>query len=317
VTAHHLDPTSETVTQIFSASAPAVVSVNPGDTLIVRTLDAHGYLERPKSWDEQPPRMFTPYRGHCLAGPIEVRGAEPGQVLAVHIESMRPEVWGWTTAGLADEDLSQALGVTAGPVASLVWDLDPDRLVGRADGFTVPLTPFLGVIGMPPPEPGEHSTTPPRALGGGNIDCRELVAGSTLYLPVTVAGAALCLGDGHAAQGDGEVGGTAIECGMTSTITVSLVNDPPLPTIHATTPAGRITFGFSAELNEAMTSALNAMVTWMTSVYDTDRARALALASVAVSLRVTQVANKTWGVHALLPSGALRRADPSSEITTP
>ena len=112
---------------------------------------------------------------------------------------------------------------------------------------------------MPPAEPGEHSTTPPRTLGGGNLDCRELVAGSTLYLPVTVPGAALCLGDGHAAQGDGEVSGTAIECGMTSTVTLSLVDEPPLSTIHAVTPAGRLTFGFSAELNEAMTAALNAI----------------------------------------------------------
>ena len=309
LTVHHLEPVPDAVTQFYSASAPAVVTVDPGDTLIVRTLDAHGYLERPESWDLDPPRMFTPSRGHCLAGPIEVRGAEPGQVLAVHIESMLPATWGWTTAGVADEDLSQALGVAAGPVEFLSWDLDAVSLTGRADGFTVPLTPFLGVIGMPPAEPGEHSTTPPRTLGGGNLDCRELVAGSTLYLPVTVPGAALCLGDGHAAQGDGEVSGTAIECGMTSTVTLSLVDDPPLSTIHAVTPAGRVTFGFSAELNEAMTAALNAMVTWMTTIYGTNRARALALASVSVSLRITQVANKTWGVHALLPSQALRRAE--------
>jgi acetamidase/formamidase len=105
------------------------------------------------------------------------------------------------------------------------------------------------------------------------------------------------------------VSGTAIECGMTSTVTLSLVDDPPLSTIHAVTPAGRVTFGFSAELNEAMTAALNAMVTWMTTIYGTNRARALALASVSVSLRITQVANKTWGVHALLPSQALRRAE--------
>jgi acetamidase/formamidase len=307
MTIHHLEPTPETVTQFFSAAAPAVVTVDPGDTLVVRTLDARGYLERPERADEQPPTMFTPRRGHCLAGPIAVRGAEPGLVLAVHVQSMRPGVWGWTTAG-SDEDLSHVLGVTPGPGAFLTWDLDPDRHTGTTNGFAVPLAPFLGVIGMPPAEPGEHSTTPPRALGGGNIDCRELVAGSTLYLPVTVPGAALCVGDGHAAQGDGEVSGTAIECGMTSTMSFSLVTDPPLATIHATTPAGRITFGFSADLNQAMTIALDAMVTWMTAVYDTHRAMALALASVAVSLRVTQVANKTWGVHALLPHQALRPA---------
>jgi acetamidase/formamidase len=99
----------------------------------------------------------------------------------------------------------------------------------------------------------------------------------------------LCVGDGHAAQGDGEVSGTAIECGMTSEIQFSLVADPPLGTIHATTPSGKITFGFSQSLNEAMTAALDAMVTWLTLLFEVDRHTALALASVAVSLRVTQV----------------------------
>lgn len=94
----------------------------------------------------------------------------------------------------------------------------------------------------------------------------------------------------------------------TSTITLGLIDDPPLPAIHAITPAGRTTFGFSADLNEAMTSALDAMVTWMTLRYGTARAEALALASVTVSLRITQAANKTWGVHALLPHDALHRA---------
>jgi acetamidase/formamidase len=161
---------------------------------------------------------------------------------------------------------------------------------------------------MPPAEPGEHPTYPPRSLGGGNIDCRELVAGSTLYLPVTVPEAMLCVGDGHAAQGDGEVSGTAIECGMTSEIRLSLVTESPLPSIHATTPAGKVTFGFSPDLNEAMTAALDAMVTWLTLLLEVDRPTALALASVGVSLRVTQVVNETWGVHALLPDGALGRA---------
>ena len=186
-----------------------------------------------------------------------------------------------------------------------MWDLDADELTVPAAWRPPAVAPFLGVIGMPPAEPGEYSTEPPRALGGGNIDCRELVAGSTLYLPVTVPGAMLCVGDGHAAQGDGEVSGTAIECGMTSELTLSLVTDPALPSIHATTPAGKITFGFSPNLNEAMTAALDAMITWMTQLLDVDRPTALALASVAVSLRVTQVVNETWGVHALLPDGAL------------
>jgi acetamidase/formamidase len=170
----------------------------------------------------------------------------------------------------------------------------------------VDLAPFLGVIGMPPPEPGEHSTTPPRGLGGGNIDCRELVAGSTLFLPVTVPDAMLCVGDGHAAQGDGEVSGTAIECPMTTRIRLELLPASYVPMIHAVTPAGRITFGFDADLNEASAQALDAMLGWIQASYDLDKPAALALASTVVDLRVTQVANQTWGVHALLSEGVVR-----------
>jgi acetamidase/formamidase len=307
---HHLEPTQGTVTQFFSRDTPPVLIVDPDDTLVVRTLDAGGYLERPAGTGSQTPQMFTGPRGHCLAGPIEVRGAAPGTVLGVQLISLRPGPWGWTRAGSSDSDLNHALRVAGETPVFLNWDLDPDGLVGVSDcGLATGLAPFPGVIGMPPDAPGEHSTIPPRADGGGNIDCRELVAGSTLYLPVTVPGAMLCIGDGHAAQGDGEVSGTAIECGMTSEIRLRLVPDPPLRTIHAITPSAKITFGFSGNLNQAMTAALDAMVTWMTRLFEVDRRTALALASVAVSLRVTQVVNQTWGVHALLADGMLRRAD--------
>jgi acetamidase/formamidase len=133
------------------------------------------------------------------------------------------------------------------------------------------------------------------------------VAGSTLYLPITVDGALLHVGDGHAAQGDGEVGGTAIECGMTTEMVIDVATDAPLDTIHALTPAGRITFGFSSDLNEATGDALDAMLRWMQQLFDVDRTTALALASVAVDMRVTQIANQTWGVHAVLPHEAIQR----------
>jgi acetamidase/formamidase len=126
-----------------------------------------------------------------------------------------------------------------------------------------------------------------------------------LYLPVNADGALLYLGDGHGAQGDGESCGTAIECGMTTEAVVSVAGERPLRCVHAETPAGLVTFGFSADLNEAMGDALDAMVTWMAELYGTSRAEALALASTCVDLRVTQVVNITWGVHALLPAGLL------------
>jgi acetamidase/formamidase len=303
---HRLDPAPETVTDVFSPDLPAVLTVDPGDTLVVRSLDAAGHLERQRTPGETRPQMFAERRGHCLAGPIAVRGAEPGMMLAVRLVSLRPDDWGWTVAAALDNPLNRRLGVADGPASWLLWDLDADKGTARNDrGLTVDLAPFLGVIGLPPAESGEHSTIPPRACGG-NIDCRELVAGSTLYLPVTVPGALLCLGDGHGAQGDGEVSGTAIECGMTTEFVVDLANNRPIATAHAITPAGRITFGFSPDLNEATAQALDAMLGWMQSLFDVDRATALALASPTVDLRVTQVANQVWGVHAVLPEGALR-----------
>jgi acetamidase/formamidase len=303
---HKLDATPETTVDVFTAELPPVLTIDPGDTLTVRSLDASGYLSRQTTPGEQQPKMFDEARGHCLTGPIAVRGVQPGDVLAIHLVSLTPDPWGWTVAGALKSPITERLGVTDQP-AWLLWDLDPDGGTGRCNGgFTRDLAPFLGVIGVAPESSGEHSTIPPRAVGGGNIDCKSLVAGSTLYLPVAVADAMLSLGDGHAAQGDGEVGGTAIECPMTTTLIVDLVREPrPIESIHAETPDGRITFGFDADLNVATGDALDAMVRWMQAILDVGKSTALALASTAVDLRVTQVANQTWGVHAVLPAGAL------------
>ena len=306
MTEHRLDPAPDAVTDVFSPARNPVLTVDAGDTLVVRSLDASGCLERHEKPGDKPPTMINPSRGHCLTGPIEVRGAEPGTVLAVRLTALTPGDWGWTIAG-KDNALTRRLGLGDGPPTWLLWELDNEAGTGTNDrGHTVSLAPFLGVIGLPPAEPGEHSTIPPRPVGGGNIDCRELVAGSTLYLPVTVPGALLCVGDGHAAQGDGEVSGTAIECPMTTEMTLDVVTEVPVEGIHAETPAGRITFGFNEDLNEATADALDAMVTWMQALYGLDKATALALASPSVHLRVTQVANGVWGVHALLPTGAIR-----------
>jgi acetamidase/formamidase len=306
---YQLSPAQDTTADVFSRDRPPVLTVSPGDTVVVRSLDASGFLARQQHPGDRPPTMFSAARGHCLTGPIAVRGARPGMVLAVRFVSLRPDDWGWTVAAATDDRLKQRLGVSEGPSSWLLWDLDADRGTGINDlGLTVPLAPFLGVVGMPPDEPGEHSTKPPRASGGGNIDCRELVAGATLYLPVTVPDALLYMGDGHAAQGDGEVAGTAIECSMTTEAVLDLVTDAPVPGIHAVAPVGRITFGFGRDLNEAMGDALDAMITWMQSLYGLSKGAALAVASPAVDLRITQVANDVWGVHALLRNDVLTRA---------
>lgn len=303
MTLHRLEPAPGTTRDVFSREHPPVLTVDPGDTVVVRSLDASGYLARQTVPGEKVPKMFPHARGHCLTGPIEVRGAQPGDVLALRLVGLRPGDWGWTAAAMADTPVTRRLGLAAGPPAWLLWELDQGAGKATADtGFSRSLAPFLGVMGLAPAEPGEHSTIPPRAAVGGNIDCRELVAGSVLYLPVTVPGALLYLGDGHAAQGDGEVGGTAIECPMTTEAVVDLVTGRPLAGVHAETPAGRITFGFDSDLNAATGDALDAMVIWMQQLYDMTKGAALALASTTVDLRVTQVANEAWGVHAVLPT---------------
>ena len=307
MTRHELVVDPATVTDVFSRDVPPVLEVDPGDVVVVHTLDCAGNLE-PHTAPGVVSRALLPQRrGHCLCGPIAVRGADPGTALSVHLRDLRPGTWGWTVAAARDTWLNRRLGVATEPVRDTLWDLDVDQGVGTDHaGFSVDLRPFLGVIGLAPAEPGEHSTVPPRREGG-NIDCRELVAGSTLYLPVAVQGGLLSVGDGHAAQGDGEVSGTAIECAMTSELVLDVERHPVLPTAYATTPAGRITFGFDADLNEASAAALDAMLTWMELDLELDRPAALTLASVAVDLRVTQVANRTWGVHAVLPDRAVRR----------
>ncbi len=309
MTFHRLEPTPDAVVNVFSAEHRPALTIDPGDTVEVRSLDAVGYLQRQEyPGDNGQPRMFPgQFAGHCLNRPIAVRGAAAGDMLAVHITTLAPDTWGWTSSpSVPDSAVLRRLGLVGAERASLLWEIDRAAGTATANGkYTRPLAPFLGVTGVAPAGPGAHSTVPPRTEAGGNIDCKELTAGSTLYLPVNVDGGLLYLGDGHAAQGDGESCGTAIECGMTTEAVVSLAADRPLASVHAETPAGRVTFGFSEDLNEAMGDALDAMVTWLAGLYDTSRAEALALASTCADLRVTQVANVTWGVHALLPAGLL------------
>ncbi len=306
---HRVEPTPHDTVNVFSAAHEPAVTVEPGDTVIVRSLDAAGYLERQEfPGDTAKPKMFGgDFRGHCLNRPVAVRGAAPGDMLKVEIVSLTPGAWGWTASpAVPGSPVAARLGFTEADVASLLWEIDAEAGTATANGrYTRSLAPFLGVTGVAPAGDGEHSTIPPRTGAGGNIDCKELVAGTALYLPVNTDGGLLYLGDGHGAQGDGESCGTAIECGMTTEAVVSVARGRPLGTVHAETPAGLVTFGFSADLNEAMGDALDAMVTWMAELYGISRAEALALASTCADLRVTQVVNVTWGVHAVLPAGVL------------
>jgi acetamidase/formamidase len=170
----------------------------------------------------------------------------------------------------------------------------------------VVLAPFLGVVGMPPDEPGIHSTAPPRPCGG-NIDCKELVVGTSLFLPVSVDRALVSAGDGHAAQGDGEVSQLAIEAPVErACLTLSLRDDLELENPVAWTPEAWLTFGFDEDLDEAAAQAIEGMLALMGREHGIERREALALASVVVDLRVTQMVNGVRGVHARLAHDALR-----------
>ena len=308
MTTYTIEPEYKTLHGTFSREYSPVLTIESGDTVQFRTLDAGWHLALTE--DGEPENKFEPRdevrgKGHALCGPVAIRGAQPGMVLEVHINEVRPGSWGWTVAGGWDSAVNKKLGLVEERVR-LRWALNADEMIGRDQyGHTIALRPFMGVMGMPPDEPGIHPTSPPRYCGG-NIDCKELVAGTTLYLPISVAGALFSVGDGHGVQGDGEVSGVAIECPMEHVdLTFHLRDDLHLKTPQARIENAWITLGFHEDLHEASLIALDAMVDIMTDRYNLPRAQALALASLVVDLRVTQIANGVLGVHALLPDESL------------
>jgi acetamidase/formamidase len=312
---HTIMPERETLRGQFSRDFSPVLTINPGDTVIYRTLDAGWHLEPRRSTNPtERPQQFTPRiqgrdSGHALCGPLAIRGAQPGMTLAVHIQEVRPGTWGWNSAGGWASPVNTRLEIASEEERFHVWTLDPETMTGRnQDGYQVQLRPFMGVMGMPPNEPGLHPSWPPR-IWGGNLDCKELVAGSTLYLPIPVPLALFSVGDGHAAQADGEVSSTGIECPMERvTLRFELEETGILCTPWAHTPAGWITLGFHEDLHEASMIALDAMLTLMGQQYGLARQDAVALASLVVDLHITQLVNAgVRGVHALLPHRALAR----------
>jgi acetamidase/formamidase len=285
VTTHEIPLERRTVQGRFDRDLEPVLTVDPGESIRFQALNA-GWR-----WDPEREHFERDHKvdgGHALCGPIEVRGARAGQTLVVGIDEVTPRNWGVTWAD--GETFPWRLeGET--------WRSERGRLVESA--------PFLGVIGMPPPELGRQSTTPPRRWGG-NIDCKELVAGTTLYLPIPADGALLMAGDGHGAQGDGEVSGTAIECPLERATLTLDVEDRDLRSPIARTADSWLAFGFDEDLDTAAEQATETMLDLLERELGASRKEALALASVAVDLRVTQVVNQVKGVHAVLRNGAIR-----------
>jgi acetamidase/formamidase len=284
---HELPHERRTLHGHFSRELPAVATVDPGDSIVFSCPNAGWRVSAGETFE---PRDDELDAGHALIGPVDVRGARAGATLVVHVDEVRPGTFGETFA----------------PDTRVEWTIDADAGTATDDrGAAVRLAPFLGVIGMPPDEQGIHSTGPPRG-SGGNIDCKELGAGTTLYLPISVDGAHVSAGDGHAAQGDGELSGTAIECYVERARLTFDLSGLELRTPVARTHDAWLSFGFDEDLDLAAEQATATMLDLMERELGIGRGYAIALASVAVDLRVTQIVNGVKGVHAVLRDDAIR-----------
>ncbi|ACX66013.1 Acetamidase/Formamidase [Paenibacillus sp. Y412MC10] len=316
-TIHSLQPDIHTLHGFFSKELEPALYIQSGDTVVYRTLDAGWGLAKrsapgaPRTkFTERAPERVEKQFGHALLGPVHIQGAQPGHTLEVQINEVVPGPWGWTSAGGFPSYWNEKLGMTDTQEMTLDFELDAKTMTGRSQfenfKYSVGLKPFMGIMGMPPEEEGQHTTFVPRPYGG-NLDCKELTAGSTLYLPIPVDGGLFSTGDGHAAQGDGEVSGPALECPMEKvSLTFHVRDDMPIKMPRAKTSIGWLTMGFHEDLDEAMWMALSGMLDLMTELYSISRTEAYAYATLTVDLRVTQIVNILKGVHAFLPFGALR-----------
>jgi acetamidase/formamidase len=282
--------------------------VAPGSTIEFQCLDAGGGQLSAESTVADVARIDFA-RVNPVTGPIFVEGAEPGDALKITIDAFKPSGFGWTAnipgfGLLADQFKEPALNI---------WKYDTTSMEPALYGKSarVPLKPFAGTIGNAPGENGLHSVVPPRRVGG-NLDIRDLAAGTTLYLPVEVAGALFSVGDTHAAQGDGEVCGTAIESPMDVVLTLDLVKDARLKTPRFTT-SGPVTRHLDAEGYEATTgiepdlmdgarSAVAQMVDLLSARYGMDSVDAYMLVSVCGDLRVSEIVDMpNWVVSFYFP----------------
>ena len=308
---HRLAPSPSTVTWgYFDPRTTPALKVHPGDTIEIETLAAISspYWEAAGlPHDQVQPALLEIERdrkdpwdiAHILTGPIYVEGAEPGDALEVKILSVDlafPYAINFFAPGggvLSDEFTSTRYKLIS---------LDAARKVAVfSDKVEIPLRPFFGVMGVsPPPEIGRLGSGAPW-VHGGNMDNKELVAGSTVSLPVHVKGALFSIGDGHAGQGDGEVCGTGLETSLRATIRLGLRKGAQLRWPRAETPTHYVTMGFHENLEEATKVALNEMLDFLEKEKHLSRADAYILASDAVDLQITQLVDGKKGVHALLP----------------
>ncbi len=289
-------------------SNPPVLTVAPGDSVAFEVVDASGGQLDPTSGVAEVAALdFT--KINPVTGPVHVDGAEPGDALKVTIETFQPSGWGWTAiipgfGLLADQFPEPAINI---------WQYDAQGLAPAlyGPGGRVPLKPFCGTIGVAPGEAGLHSIVPPRRVGG-NMDIRDLSAGTELYLPVEVAGALFSVGDTHAAQGDGEVCGTAIESPMSVALTFDLVKgaDLAFPRYDTAGPVSRhfdekgyhVTTGIGPDLMQGAKHAVSGMIDLIGTLHGLAADEAYMLCSVCADLRISEIVDQpNWVVSLYFP----------------
>ena len=313
---HRLPATPSTVAYGYYWSlAKPVLTINSGDIVEIETMltNSPAGLERMGVKPEEIPQNLRDIvtqvtgdargpGGHILTGPIYVTGADSGDVLEVRIQSIAlPIAYGYNGCSGFIRELCEERG-------SRLILLDRERMTAEvAPGIVVPLRPFWGSIGVAPAAAlGRVSSNPP-SQHAGNMDNKELVAGTTLFVPVWVKGALLELGDGHAAQGDGEVDQTALETNLTGRIQVIVRKDLKLDWPRIETPTHWITMGTDTSLVVATKTAVRQMVKFLQEHQGITQTQAYQAASMAADLHITQLVDGNVGVHMMIAKSYLRR----------
>jgi len=301
---HVLTPTDGTHRQWDNALTPAL-TVSDGDVVRISCRQASGDAIDPTTTDAE--AAAAPFPGHLLTGPIAVEGVRPGDVLAVEILAVDTDEWGHTIVHPSGSERGLLADRFPEP-AIYHWNLGTEQAELRhRDDVAIPLAPFPGTVGLAPEADGQHSTIPPRSVGG-NLDVKYLTAGSTLFLPVAVDGGLFSIGDGHAAQGDGEVCVTALEAPITATVRISRRPELDIAAPEYTTGTRRWggqrygTTGIGEDFRAAARDAVAAMIDRLVTHGLTDE-EAYVLCSVAVDLSVNELVNERIVVSAHLPEG--------------
>jgi acetamidase/formamidase len=304
---HKLPATDKTTwTGFFDNSVPPVLKINSGDVVETQTRMLYNDKLKPGATMEDVVKWraalgLEKKSGHTLTGPIYINGAEPGDVLQVDVVKLVPRSYAVTynmpgnfKVGSLPEDFPE------GQLKFLAIDVKK-KTAKFNDSITLPMRPFLGIMAVAPAQDGHVSTAPPNAFGG-NMDLKELVPGSTLYLPVFKQGGLFAIGDAHAGMGDGEVSITAMETAMDQVVLKFTVRkDMKLALPMAETPTHYILMAYNPDLNEAAKDATRAAIAFLQKQKGMTALDAYALISVGCDLHVTQIVDGNKGVHVMIP----------------